>query len=147
MTSTKKPNIVEKKGINQEILTEIIEDILSSKDDHLFTYSYLCTIHKLKSRRVLRKYIEAARKVFKAPIAGVEGTKDEEGGYKKANDWDGYKQTFYVLVKHAVTTIQTQAAVRKDFARRMNLSLFDQSIFNTEFEDIIRIVDQYQEKK
>jgi hypothetical protein len=140
METTEEKNIIESKGINQEILKEVIEDILLSKDGKVFSYEYLCNVYHLKDERVVRKYISAARTIFKAPIANVKG------GYAKADNWDAYKETFYTQLKHAISIIKTQNAVRKDFAKKMNLSLFDQSIFNTEFEDIIRIVDQYQEK-
>ena len=140
MEPTKEKNIIESKGINQEILKEIIEEILLSKDGKVFSYDYLCSIYKIPDARTVRKYISAARTIFKAPIANVKG------GYKKAENWDDYKGTFYKQMKFAISIIKTHNAVRKDFAKKMNLSLFDQSIFNTEFEDIIRIVDNYQEK-
>jgi hypothetical protein len=140
MVQSKVKKDLEARGIDQNILKGIIDDVLSTKKDETLGFDYLCDKHGLGNRRTLRKYVEVARKLFKAPIASVVG------GYKKANDWNDYKSTFYVLVKHAITTIQTQNAVRKEFAERMNLSLFDQSIFNTEFEDIIRAVDQYKEK-
>ncbi|MDD5006579.1 MAG: hypothetical protein PHS33_08800 [Candidatus Omnitrophica bacterium] len=130
---------IESKGIDQNILANVLGEILSSEDGKLFTYKYLIDKYGLKSRRVLRKYIEVARIDFKAPIA------NPGGGYKKANSWNDYKETFSLLVKHSITVIKTQNAVRKEFARRMNLSLFDQSVFNTEFEDIIKAVDQYQD--
>jgi hypothetical protein len=143
MKSNKEPNIVEKKGINQEILTEIIEDILDSKDGTIFPYQQLCDVHQLKDRRILRKYIEAARRLFEVPIAVVP-----RKGYKKANDWDDYKNTYYEQVSHSITAIITQNKVRKAFAKRMNLSLFDQSMaFDPAFEDIIRAVDRFQEKQ
>jgi predicted AAA+ superfamily ATPase len=141
MEPTKEKNIVESKGINQEILKEIIEDILLSKDGKVFSYEYLCNVYQIKDARTVRKYISAARTIFKAPIANTDG------GYKKADTWDDYKDTFYTQIKHSISIIKTQNAVRKEFAIRNNLSLFDQSVFNTEFEDIIRIVDNYQEKK
>jgi hypothetical protein len=133
-------NILKSKGLDQQILKEIIEEILLSKNGKVFDYDYLCNVYKLKDERVVRKYISAARTIFKAPIANVKG------GYKKADDWSDYKQTFYTQLKHAISIIKTNSNVRKEFAKRMNLSLFDQSIFNTEFEDIIKIVDQYQER-
>ena len=88
----------------------------------------------------MRDYISVARTTFKVPIANVKG------GYKRADTWDSYKATFYKQMKFAISIIKTHNAVRKDYAKKMNLSLFDQSIFNTEFEDIIKIVDSYQEK-
>ena len=141
MEPTKEKNIIESKGINQETLKEIIEEILLSKDGKVFSYDYLCNVYKIPDARTVRKYISAARTIFKAPIANVKG------GYAKADNWNDYEHTFFTQIKHAISIIKTQNAVRKDFVKKMNLSLFDQSIFNTEFEDIIRIVDSYQEKK
>jgi hypothetical protein len=141
MEPAKEQNILEQKGINQTILKNMIEEILSAKDRDVFDYDYLCKKYGLKDGRVVRKYISAARTTFKVPIANVKG------GYKRADTWEDYKSTFYKQMKFAISIIKTHNAVRKDYARKMNLSLFDQSIFNTEFEDIIKIVDNYQEKK
>jgi hypothetical protein len=140
MEPPKGKNIIESKGINQEILKEMIEEILLSKDGRVFSYDYLCNVYHLKYARVVRKYISAARTIFKAPIANVRG------GYKRADNWNDYLPTFSTQIKHSISIIKTQNAVRKEFAIRNNLSLFDQSVFNTEFEDIIKIVDSYQEK-
>jgi hypothetical protein len=132
---------LDKRGIDQTILKNIVSEILTSTEKTVFGYNYLCKTHSIKNAREVRKYIAAARTIFKAPIANVKG------GYKRADNWDDYKRTFYAQIKHAVSIIKTQNAVRKEFAIRNNLSLFDQSIFDTEFEDIIRIVDAWKEKK
>jgi hypothetical protein len=148
MNPTKEPNIIESKGINQETLKEIIEEILLSKDGKVFSYDYLCDVYKIPDARTVRKYISVARTIFKAPIANYRPKNSlMKGGYVKADTWNDYEHTFFTQMKHAISIIKTQNAVRKDFAKKMNLSLFDQSIFNTEFEDIIKIVDSYQEKK
>ena len=141
MEPAKEPNILEEKGVNQEILKKIIEEFLSADSKLVFSYDYLCTKHGLKDGRVVRKYISVARTIFKVPIANVKG------GYKQADTWDDYKQTFYKQMKFAISIIKTHNAVRKDYAKKLNLSLFDQSMFNTEFEDIIKVVDNYQEDK
>lgn len=126
--------------VNREKLKQLIKFIMQRTDSDPATHEEIVKEFELKDEREVRVYIELARKVFKAHIGNGKGGR----GYCNATNWDEYKPTFSKQIRHAIAIIKTQNAIRKDFAASNSISLFDQSLFNSEFESIIQVVDNFQ---